>query len=145
MVFESKPGSRYDVAAIRFDAVLDRWASTEPVVADARCIAGFLKVHVEIEQVNENLHVPLLPHVAAHHAEAHQRLAILGDERRNDRVKRPLARCVGIWMARSRDRTAPPRFCRQKPSPSPHKPEPKPRKLLWMSETMLWSLSAVVR
>ena len=37
-------------------------------------------------------------HRAAHHAEAGIRLAALGDERRDDRLERALARCVAVGM-----------------------------------------------
>ena len=62
-------------------------------------VAGFLEAHVEIEQIDENLHVPLRLKVAAHHAEAHHRLAVFGDEGGNDCVERSFAGGVGVWVA----------------------------------------------
>jgi hypothetical protein len=44
--------------------------SEEPTVVKAGCVAGFLDVHSEVDDVGEHLHVALRLHVAAHHAEA---------------------------------------------------------------------------
>src|SRR4051812_17558238 len=74
------------------------WVRRADVVC-ARRIAGFLETHVEVEQVNENLHVALRLHVAAHDAEAHHGFTVLGDESRDDRVERALAGRVGIRKA----------------------------------------------
>ena len=55
--------------------------------------------HAEVDEVHEDLDVALRLHVAAHHAEAEPRRAILRDERGNDRVERSLARRVGVRVA----------------------------------------------
>ena len=51
-------------------------------VVEARRVAGLLQVHAEVDEVDDDLHVALRLHVAAHHAEAHERLAVLRHERR---------------------------------------------------------------
>lgn len=40
-------------------------------VVDARCVAGFLQAHIEVEEVHEDLHVALRLEVAAHRVCAH--------------------------------------------------------------------------
>ena len=65
----------------------------------ARCIACFLKVHVEIDQIDENLRMRLRLHGAAHDAEAEPRLAVFRNERRNDGVEGPLARFEHVRVA----------------------------------------------
>ena len=57
-----------------------------------------LHVHAEVDQVDQDLHVPLGLHVAPHHAEGQPRLAVLGDDGRNDRVERPLVRLQAIQV-----------------------------------------------
>ena len=69
-----------------------------PVVLDARRVTGLLQVHAEVEHVDQDLHVTLRLHRAAHHAEAQPRLAVLRGERGNDGVERTLARRVAVGM-----------------------------------------------
>src|SRR5688572_27773185 len=55
-------------------------------------IAGRLRILTIIEDPRHHLHVALWLHMAAHHADAQERLtALVGHEARNDRVKGPLA------------------------------------------------------
>src|SRR5687767_12004078 len=65
-------------------------------VPEAWRIDRLLNVHLEDQEVEQDLHVALRLHGTAHHAVAHKRLfdAIhrLRDERGNDRVQRSLAR-----------------------------------------------------
>jgi len=68
-------------------------------VVESRRVAGFLQAHLEIEKIDENLHMALRLHIASHHAEAHHGPPFLGEECRNDRMKRPLAGGVRIGMA----------------------------------------------
>ena len=67
---------------------IERQAGVE---TPARGVAGDLRALLVIEHPNQGLHVPLRLHVAAHHAKAHDRLAALGQESRDDGVERPLA------------------------------------------------------
>jgi hypothetical protein len=64
-------------------------------VAEARRVEGLLQVHPEHEQVQQDLHVALRLHVAAHDAVAHERLLAAGRGLRHkggdDRVERTLA------------------------------------------------------
>ena len=61
-------------------------------------VAGLLEVHAKVDDVAHDLHMALRLHVAAHHAETHERLAVLRDERGNDRVKWTLARLENVGM-----------------------------------------------
>ena len=69
-------------------------------VAEPRGVAGLLHVHAEVDHVAEHLRMPLRLHVAPHHAEAQPGLAVLGDEARDDRVERPLARLQAVGVGR---------------------------------------------
>ena len=69
-------------------------------------VAGFLHVHAEVHHVDHDLHVRLGLIVTAHHAERHERLAVLHDERRHERVKRPLAGGEAVRVALSKRETA---------------------------------------
>ena len=79
-------------------------------VTEARRIDRLLNVHPEDEQIQQQLRVSLRLHRAAHESEAHvwrvrasvsRRLrARLGDEARNERVERTLARRHGIRQSR---------------------------------------------
>ena len=70
-------------------------------VVEARGVAGFLQAHVEVEQVDEDLHVALRLHVAAHDAEAHHGPSVFGEHRGDDGVERPLAGGVASWGGRA--------------------------------------------
>ena len=91
-----------------------------------RRVAGFLQVHAEVDQVYDDLHVPLRLHSTTHHAEGKPRLAVPGDESGNDGVERPLARRVDIGVAIFGANSSP-RSCRTKPQPVGVMPEPMPR------------------
>ena len=67
-------------------------------VFDAGLVASLLDVHVKVDQIDENLHVPLGLHVSSHHAETKPGLAVPGHHGRNDRVKRPLVRFEPIHV-----------------------------------------------
>ncbi len=68
-------------------------------VPHPRRVARFLQVHVEVDEVHDDLRMRLRLHRAAHHAEAEPRLAVLRDEGRDDGVEGPLARGIGIELA----------------------------------------------
>src|SRR5690606_5281897 len=68
------------------------------VLANSRRLAGLLRVHAEDEVIEEDLHVALGLHVAAHHAVAEVRRAVLRHEGGNDRVKRALRGLDAIAM-----------------------------------------------
>ncbi len=70
----------------------------------ARGVAGFLHVEAEIDHVDDDLHMALRLHVAAHDAEAHERLAVFHDESRNDGLKRPFARRIDVGVMRIQTR-----------------------------------------
>ena len=57
----------------RVEAVLGVHEARVP--APARRVAGGLRLLAVVEHAHQRLHVPLRLHVAAHHAEAHHRLA----------------------------------------------------------------------
>ena len=65
---------------------------------DTGVFAGLLHVHAEIKQIDQDLHVSLRLHVAAHDAEHELGFAVLGDHRRDDRVERALARFEAVGV-----------------------------------------------
>src|SRR5262249_37108929 len=71
--------------------------------APARCIRSCLGILTVVRQADHHLHVSLRLDRATHHAETYQRSSVLCDERRDDRVKRPLARRDDVDMARAQD------------------------------------------
>jgi hypothetical protein len=80
---------------------------------------------VVVEHAHDGLQMTLRLHIAAHHAEAHHRLALLGQEGRDDRVERALAAFHHVGRLRIH-REPTPRFCRLMPVPGTTTPEPKP-------------------
>src|SRR5476651_2594611 len=69
------------------------------VHAPARRIDGGLRVLAIVDDAAEDLHVTLRLHGAPHQAEGRDRLAVLGDEGRDDRVVRPLGWTDLVGMA----------------------------------------------
>jgi hypothetical protein len=67
-------------------------------MVEAGCVAGRLDVHPEIDDVDENLRVPLGLHVSTHQPEREPGFAVFGHEARNDRVERPLMRLEAVGM-----------------------------------------------
>jgi hypothetical protein len=67
-------------------------------VLPARGVAGFLHAETEVHEVHYDLHVALRLHRATHDTEAHERLAVLHDERRDDRVERTFAGRVDVGV-----------------------------------------------
>jgi hypothetical protein len=65
-------------------------------MVEAGCVAGRLDVHPEIDDVDENLRVPLGLHVSTHQPEREPGFAVFGHEARNDRVERPLMRLEAV-------------------------------------------------
>ncbi len=75
----------------------------ELVHAPAWAVDGGLRVLAVIDDAREDLHVALRLHGAAHQAEGRDRLAVLGDEGRDDGVERPLPGADLVGMALGRD------------------------------------------
>jgi hypothetical protein len=77
-------------------------------VSEARLLARPLNVHPEINDVEQNLDVPLRLHVAAHHAEREPGLAVFEDHRGNDRVKGAFAAFepIGRFLVERKSRAA---------------------------------------
>ena len=69
------------------------------VVAPARRVARGLRALLVVEHAHQRLHMALRLHVGAHDAVAHDGFAVFRQERRDDRVERPLA---GRDLVRSR-------------------------------------------
>jgi hypothetical protein len=69
----------------------------------ARRVPGCLHVHVEVDQIHQNLYVPLRLLIATHNAERQPRLAILHDEGWDDRVIWPLAGLDAVGMLQIED------------------------------------------
>src|SRR5688572_20755532 len=67
--------------------------------AEARAVAGGLRALAVVGDAHQHLGVALRLHGAAHHAEAHHRLAVAGDEAGDDRLVRPLRRADAVRMA----------------------------------------------
>jgi hypothetical protein len=67
-------GLEVDLAAVGHLHDLPRGLG-RAVVVHARRVAGLLQVHAEIDEVHDDLDVPLGLHVAAHHPEGDPRLA----------------------------------------------------------------------
>ncbi len=61
-------------------------------------ITGFLQVHTKIHHIDQNLHMALRLHGAAHYAIADQRLAVLGDKGRNNGIKSALTRLIDVGV-----------------------------------------------
>ncbi len=77
------------------------------VVREARGVGGHLNVHAEIDHVDHVLHVRLRLHAPAHVSEGHERIAVLHDEARDDRVEGPFVRRHDVRAARvQRERDA---------------------------------------
>src|SRR5690349_6649502 len=70
----------YDLPSILHDFTC-RFARA--VMARARSVAGLLQVHPEVDQVDDDLHMPLRLHGAAHEPERQPGFTVLRDERRN--------------------------------------------------------------
>ena len=68
--------------------------------AKARAIGGGLRILVVVGDAHHHLHVALRLHGAAHHAEAHDGLAVLGDEARDDGLVGALLRRDLVGVAR---------------------------------------------
>jgi hypothetical protein len=60
-------------------------------LVEARGDAGLLKIHPEVDQVDDDLDVTPGLHATAHDAEGRVRDAVGGEQRRDDRVEGPLA------------------------------------------------------
>src|SRR5256885_808502 len=72
-------------------------------VAKARLLARLLHIHAEINQVEQDLHMPLRLHIAAHHSEREPRLTIAENHRGHERVEWALAAFQAIrtlWIER---------------------------------------------
>ena len=67
-------------------------------MANAWCVPGFLQIHPEINQIDQNLHVTLRLHGTTHHPETQPGLTILGYKGGNNGVKGAFVRGVGIKM-----------------------------------------------
>ena len=94
-----------------------RPAPAAPVPVPARRVQRRLRVEPVVHGRRDQLDVALRLHVPAHHAERPDRLAAAGQEARDDRVERALARRHLVRVALARVNPAP-RFCRPKPYPA---------------------------
>ena len=65
----------------------------------ARAVAGGLDVEAVVDAVDDDLRLALRLHVAAHDAEGHPGLAVLGGEAGNDGLEGALAGLVDVGMA----------------------------------------------
>ena len=92
---------RHEADAIRL--IARRFGAA--VEAIARGVAGGLQVQVVVDEVDDDLHVALRLHVAAHHAEREPGLAVAQREGGDDGLERAPARRVDVRDARSRART----------------------------------------
>ena len=68
-------------------------------VANPRRVDRLLQVETAIDQVDQDLCVPLGLDVAAHDAVGHQQTAVLEHHRRDQRVERPLPGLEAVRMA----------------------------------------------
>src|SRR5256885_566538 len=73
---------------------------------EARAVARGLRALAVVGDADQHLCVALRLHGAAHHAKAHDRLAVLGDEPRDDRLVGPLARADLVRMAGLQDESS---------------------------------------
>ncbi len=96
MVSQEKPSSSDSLAAV---VHLFAGRLGGAFVQDARRVAGFLEVHAEVDQVDQDLHLALGLGGAAHHPEGKPGLAVFGDEAGDDGVEGPLVRLVDVGMA----------------------------------------------
>jgi hypothetical protein len=94
-------------------------------VAPSRRIAGGLRVLLVVQHAHQGLQVALRLHVAAHHAKAHHRLAVLGEESRDDGVEGPLAGTYEVVAGRIQ-REAVATVLQAQAVPGTTTPEPKP-------------------
>ena len=62
----------------------------------SRGVARLLQIHTEINQIQNNLHLPLRLHITAHNAETHKWFSILRYKTRNYRMKRSFVRGVAV-------------------------------------------------
>ena len=63
---------------------------------DSGSVAGFLNIHVEIDDVEQDLDVSLRLCGAAHDTEAEEGFAVFGNEGGNDGVEGAFSGCVGV-------------------------------------------------
>ena len=63
---------------------------------DSGSIPGFLTIHSEVDNVEQNLNVPLRLRCTAHDAKAEEGFSILRDERRNNGMKGAFSGRVGV-------------------------------------------------
>ena len=66
----------------------------------ARGIAGFLQIHPEIHEVDDDLDMALGLHVAAHQPKGGVRNPVPSHKGGNDGVKRPLSGFEGVGVVR---------------------------------------------
>ena len=131
---EARPFGARELVAARLEAargvgrhvLLDPHRLVELVHAPARRVDGGLRVLAVVDDAREDLHVALRLHGAAHQAEGRDRLAVLGDEGRDDGVERPLLRARPGWDGPWSSRSPLARFCSAMPVPGTTMPEPKP-------------------
>jgi len=109
----------------------------------ARRFEGSLNIHLEVDHVGDELRVGLRLVPAAHDAEGHASVALLG-EGRNDGVQRALAAGEHVGESASSVNKAP-RLWSAKPVPGATIPDPNSLKLLCIRETMFPSRSTMVR
>ena len=67
-------------------------------VARSRCVHCLLKIHFEIYNVREKLNLTLRLHIRTHYPEAHHKLSVSEEHRRDDRVHRAFVRLEMVEM-----------------------------------------------
>ena len=113
-------------------------------VADARRVDRLLQVEAAIDQVDQDLRVPLGLDVAAHDAVGHQQPAVLEHHRRDQRVERPFPGLEAVRMAGLSTKPVP-RLCSMMPVSPATMPEPNELNRLLMNDTAFRSLSTTVK
>ena len=93
--------------------------------AEARAVAGRLRVLAVVGDAHHHLRVALRLHGAAHHAEAHHRLAVFRDEARDDGLVGRLLGPDAVRVARLQHEAGA-AVLQRDADPGTTTPEPKP-------------------
>ena len=69
-------------------------------MAEAEGVPGLLCIHMEVDQVAQDLHLSLWLLISAHHPKGEDRSSVFRDEARDDRVKRTFVRFQPVGVIR---------------------------------------------